>query len=75
MFEMRERTHQDVYVLSYERDREKAGNMFIAANWQCEVVSTQTGWWADRLAYKLNSKHIVRRSPILIWRCFFSQTV
>ena len=75
MFEMRERTHQDVYVLSYERDREKAGNMFLADKWQCEVVSTQTGWWADRLAYKLNSKHNVRRSPILIWRCFFSQTV
>jgi hypothetical protein len=74
MFEMRERTHKDIYVLSYERDRQKAGDMFVADNWQCEVVSTQTGWWADRLAYKLNAKHNVRRSPILIWRCFFSQS-
>ena len=74
MFEMRERTYKDIYVLSYERDREKAQEMFVNDNWQCEVVSTQTGWWADRLVYKLNAKHNVRRSPILIWQCFFSRS-
>lgn len=74
MFEMRERTHKDIYVLSYEQDEQKAGQMFINDNWQCEVVSKQTGWWADRLVYKLNAKHNVRRSPILIWQCFFSRS-
>ena len=74
MFEMRERTHKDIFVLSYERDRDKAQQMFVKDNWQCEVISTQTGWWADRLVYKLNAKHNVRRSPILIWQCFFSRS-
>lgn len=44
---------------------------FAPAGWDCTLVAHHSGWWGDRLIYRVNPRHNLRRSPIDIWQCFW----
>lgn len=55
--------------LAFAPDRMKAEILLLGFGLQCEAAEEISGWWLDRLLYRLNPARNRRRSPVLLWRC------
>ena len=60
---------QTTAILGFSADRARIGILLMAEGLECPAPTQLKGWWLDRLIYKANPRHNLRRSPVDIWRC------
>ena len=61
---IKQKNHEAFFILSYQAQTATVEQALAANKLECDAPTVYQQNWADALAYKLNPRHNLRRSPI-----------